>query len=219
MFQVHALSSLIVALLCIFSFLLVWQFAGYPLLMGIFALRAKLKIQDYDFRPFVSILVPTYNEAAVIEKKLANLLELDYPSDLCEIIVIDSGSTDGTADAVRKVLKERGARMPDCDVLRPPQIVEQDRSFLSLSYRKVAHRRAIRQPRRLVRLAFLSPLSFRMSHGNKGSTYNAIVVESCAEATPCLIILLRRSKPRNAVRRSTLRGGALQQVVGFPLGI
>ncbi len=41
---------------------------GYPSLMAIVALRSKPKNKDYSFQPFVSIIVPTYNEEKVIEK-------------------------------------------------------------------------------------------------------------------------------------------------------
>jgi len=36
------------------------------------------------------------NEAAVLERKLKNLLELDYPEESSEIVVVSDGSTDGT---------------------------------------------------------------------------------------------------------------------------
>jgi biofilm PGA synthesis N-glycosyltransferase PgaC len=45
--------------------------------------------------PPVSVIVPAYNEEAVIESALRSLLELDYPA--YEVIVIDDGSSDGTA--------------------------------------------------------------------------------------------------------------------------
>lgn len=53
-------------------------------------------------RPYVSVIMPAYNEAAGVQTTLAGVagalqaLELDW-----EIIVIDDGSTDATADAVR----------------------------------------------------------------------------------------------------------------------
>lgn len=47
------------------------------------------------FSPFVSIIVPAFNEADVIEGALNSLLNLKYSN--YEIIVIDDGSTDDTA--------------------------------------------------------------------------------------------------------------------------
>jgi len=49
--------------------------------------------------PSVSIVLPTYNEAAIVESKLEELVELDYPMENVEIVVVDS-SDDGTAELV-----------------------------------------------------------------------------------------------------------------------
>ena len=49
--------------------------------------------------PSVSIVLPTYNEAAIVESKLEELVELDYPMEKVEIVVVDS-SDDGTAELV-----------------------------------------------------------------------------------------------------------------------
>lgn len=46
--------------------------------------------------PFISIVVPAYNESELIEKCLDSLLKLDYPKNKLEIIVINDGSTDDT---------------------------------------------------------------------------------------------------------------------------
>ena len=62
--------NIIIILLYLLSFLLIWQFVGYPSLMAIVALRSKPKNKDYSFQPFVSIIVPTYNEEKVIEKRM-----------------------------------------------------------------------------------------------------------------------------------------------------
>ena len=50
--------------------------------------------------PFVSIIVPAYNEGEVIASSLASLLELRYP--YYEIIAVDDGSTDGTFEKMRE---------------------------------------------------------------------------------------------------------------------
>ena len=40
--------------------------------------RKNPPIVNYDFRPFVSILVPCHNEHEVIEKTAQNILNIDY---------------------------------------------------------------------------------------------------------------------------------------------
>ena len=55
-----------------------------------------------DYMPKVSILVPTYNEANVIRFKLENLIRIDYPKDLTQIIVVDSNSSDNTVSLVNE---------------------------------------------------------------------------------------------------------------------
>jgi len=50
--------------------------------------------------PFLSIIVPAYNEAEVIQSSLSSLLELRYP--YFEIIAVDDGSTDGTYERMKE---------------------------------------------------------------------------------------------------------------------
>src|SRR5438132_503349 len=50
--------------------------------------------------PFISIIVPAYNEAEVIQPSLSSLLELKYP--YYEIIAVDDGSTDGTYEKMKE---------------------------------------------------------------------------------------------------------------------
>jgi cellulose synthase/poly-beta-1,6-N-acetylglucosamine synthase-like glycosyltransferase/peptidoglycan/xylan/chitin deacetylase (PgdA/CDA1 family)/spore germination protein YaaH len=53
-----------------------------------------------QFEPFVSIIVPAYNEEFVIEATIRSLLNCDYQN--FEIIVVDDGSQDRTSDLVRE---------------------------------------------------------------------------------------------------------------------
>lgn len=63
---------------------------------------------DESEPPLVSVLLPAYNESAVIEASLRSLMELRYPN--LEIIVIDDGSHDDTAERARQVAK--ASRLP-----------------------------------------------------------------------------------------------------------
>ncbi len=60
--------------------------------------------------PKVCIIVPCYNEEKTVGKTLNSLLELDYPADLLEIIVVDDGSSDGTFEAASK-FKAQGIKV------------------------------------------------------------------------------------------------------------
>jgi len=58
--------------------------------------------------PMVSIIIPTYNEAQVIPRKMENLRSLHYPEDKFEIVFVDGGSTDGTAELIENSAKDSG---------------------------------------------------------------------------------------------------------------
>lgn len=93
-----------IILLYVLSFVLIWQFVGYPLLMIVTIIMSKPKEKDYSYQPFISILVPTYNEEKVIKKRIENLTSLEYPKDKYETIIIDSGSTDSTVKIIEDII-------------------------------------------------------------------------------------------------------------------
>jgi glycosyltransferase involved in cell wall biosynthesis len=79
-------------------------------------------------RPYISVLVDTYNHERFIEDALVSVLEQDVAEAECEVIVVDDGSTDRTpeivwkfAPRVRLIRKENGgqasafnAGIPEC---------------------------------------------------------------------------------------------------------
>lgn len=59
--------------------------------------------------PFVSVIIPAYNEEKYIRLCLESVLEQAYPLDKIEIIVVDNGSADSTPMIAEGLLTPRGS--------------------------------------------------------------------------------------------------------------
>lgn len=82
----------------------VWYaYIGYPILVWILQWLFRRPVRKRPIEPSVSLVVAAYNEARVIERKIRNALELDYPAERLEIIIASDGSSDSTADLARGV--------------------------------------------------------------------------------------------------------------------
>lgn len=64
--------------------------------------------------PFVLIVVPVFDEALLIEEKLANLAALTYPAARRRVVIVDGGSADGTVALTSRWIAAR----PDFALLR-----------------------------------------------------------------------------------------------------
>ncbi len=84
------------------ALLVVFAYAGYPALMFLYAQLRPKPIAKAPWLPTVTAVMSVYNGEAVVGSKLENLLALDYPAALFDIIVICDGCTDGTAEACRR---------------------------------------------------------------------------------------------------------------------
>jgi cellulose synthase/poly-beta-1,6-N-acetylglucosamine synthase-like glycosyltransferase len=57
--------------------------------------------------PAVDVVIAAFNEEVHIARRIANLLELDYPADRLRVLVGSDGSSDGTAALLRAVTDPR----------------------------------------------------------------------------------------------------------------
>lgn len=79
-----------------------YTYVGYPAWLWV---RGRLRpsgVQSGPFQPFASIVMVVRNEERVLERKLENLLALDYAEEKLEVVVVSDGSTDGTESILRK---------------------------------------------------------------------------------------------------------------------
>ncbi|MBO1337548.1 glycosyltransferase [Streptomyces sp. VRA16 Mangrove soil] len=104
-------TGVLVVGLAVIGVLVMGRFGLMLLLSGIHARRVRRKNFAWGppVREPVSVLVPAYNEAKCIENTVRSLMASEHP---VEIIVIDDGSTDGTARIVENL------RLPNVRVVR-----------------------------------------------------------------------------------------------------
>nr|WKN34316.1 glycosyltransferase family 2 protein [Tunicatimonas sp. TK19036] len=115
-------------------FVVIYTYVGYGILLfGIVSLKRILsdnkklaKTEVSPSLPELTIVIAAYNEEKYIEKKLANTLKLDYPSDLLYVMVVSDGSTDLTPQLVEKYpdvqhffLPERKGKIAAVDRVMP----------------------------------------------------------------------------------------------------
>ncbi len=68
------------------------------------------KKKKFEKEPSFSTIVPAYNEEKSIHRTLTSLVNLDYPAEKIEIIVVNDGSKDKTGEIVEEFIKEHPLR-------------------------------------------------------------------------------------------------------------
>jgi cellulose synthase/poly-beta-1,6-N-acetylglucosamine synthase-like glycosyltransferase len=84
-----------------------YTYFGYPAWLWLRCQWKSVPVARAPFLPSVSIVMVVRNEAAVLERKLRNLLALDYPAELCELVIVSDGSTDATEQVLAANAGER----------------------------------------------------------------------------------------------------------------
>ena len=104
-----------------------WTHAAYPLVVALAARVRPRPPRSSAVLPRVTVIVAAYNEEAVIERRIENLLALDYPPEKLRIVVASDASSDRTDELVAAA----AAREPRVALLVCPRggkIAAQDRA-------------------------------------------------------------------------------------------
>lgn len=67
--------------------------------------------RDKGLEPHVAVVVPAFNEQEAIYASIAALLALDYPADRLDVVVVNDGSTDDTAQEIERARARSGGRV------------------------------------------------------------------------------------------------------------
>lgn len=107
---------------------LAWTHVVYPAAARALAARRTRPVrEDASWEPSVAVIVPAHDEETVIERRIENLLDLEYPPEKVEIVVASDASTDGTDELVRAVAsREPRVRLLACP--RGGKVAAQDRA-------------------------------------------------------------------------------------------
>jgi cellulose synthase/poly-beta-1,6-N-acetylglucosamine synthase-like glycosyltransferase len=96
---------------------LAWTHALYPLAAVLLARVRGRRVRTAEIEPSVTVVVAAYNEETVIERRLENLLALDYPAEKLRVVVASDSSSDRTDELVQAV----AAREPRVRLLACPR--------------------------------------------------------------------------------------------------
>lgn len=85
-------------------FIVGYTYIGYGVVIFLLARlkRRKPREKEVVVWPETTLLIAAYNEEGFIEEKIRNTFELDYPAGKLHVFIVTDGSTDRTAEIVKK---------------------------------------------------------------------------------------------------------------------
>jgi cellulose synthase/poly-beta-1,6-N-acetylglucosamine synthase-like glycosyltransferase len=98
---------MIVSLFWIAAAVVVYAYVGYPLWMYLLSHARPRKWRQGEMYPSVSIIVAVHNGAKLLRDKINHLLNVDYPQELVELLIVSDGSTDATNEILGCVTDPR----------------------------------------------------------------------------------------------------------------
>jgi cellulose synthase/poly-beta-1,6-N-acetylglucosamine synthase-like glycosyltransferase len=94
----------------------VYVYVGYPLLLRlVHLLVGRTPVHEPTLEPPLTLVISAFNEESSIREKLDNTLQLDYPAQRLQVLVVSDASDDRTDEIVREYAA-RGVtllRMPE----------------------------------------------------------------------------------------------------------
>lgn len=94
------------------AFIVFYTYIGYGIVLYILVkikerIRKPSQLILPDQLPEVTLLIAAYNEQDIVDEKMANTLELDYPTNLLHIVWVTDGSNDRTNELLARYTQVR----------------------------------------------------------------------------------------------------------------
>jgi cellulose synthase/poly-beta-1,6-N-acetylglucosamine synthase-like glycosyltransferase len=116
---------------------LVWTHVGYPVAVALLSSVRKRHVRKADITPSAAVIVVAHDEEVVLPRRLENLLALDYPRELLEIVVASDASADRTDDIVEEFAR-RDSRVRLLRRPREGKVAAQDAAVATVAADVVA---------------------------------------------------------------------------------
>jgi hyaluronan synthase len=91
---------------------LLWALMGFLLLAfrtALWFIYKPFPSANYDQAPMLTVIIPAYNEGAMVRKAIDSVAGAKYPREKLEILAVDDGSTDDTWQYIREGAEEHGS--------------------------------------------------------------------------------------------------------------
>jgi cellulose synthase/poly-beta-1,6-N-acetylglucosamine synthase-like glycosyltransferase len=97
---------------CISGIIIIFfAYVGFPVCLILMSMlwekfNPGVNTPTNDELPEIQVVVSCYNEAEIIEKRIANVLQQAYPKDKLSVLVISDGSSDSSDEIVLRISKD-----------------------------------------------------------------------------------------------------------------
>lgn len=86
---------------------ILYTYIGYPLLMMLLLkFKRERPVNKKEITPYISVVIPAYNEEKSIGAKLNEVINLNYPREKMEVIVVSDASSDRTDEIINGFLSQ-----------------------------------------------------------------------------------------------------------------
>ncbi|WP_281532035.1 glycosyltransferase [Anaerocolumna aminovalerica] len=101
------LRVILIIIFLLSAFCIVWSMAGYDISLKLINnMKKKEAVRYTDYKYSVTVMIVAHNEEAVIQQKLENVIENDYPKEKIKYLIASDNSYDNTNLIVERFIKE-----------------------------------------------------------------------------------------------------------------